>query len=95
MLAIRVRNTRWNRPGRHEHRDPHDRPHFRASKTPDALRNYEKVVATAGVAFTDDGTSASLEGSARAVRASGIRTLNRHFPARSCSRPSRPRRSRR
>ncbi len=47
----------------------------------DALRNYEKLVAAAREAFTQDGTSASLEEIARCAQV-GIGTLYRHFPNR-------------
>src|ERR1700730_3107923 len=53
----------------------------RRPKRADALRNYEKLIAAARDAFTEDGTSASLEDIARRAGV-GIGTLYRHFPAR-------------
>jgi AcrR family transcriptional regulator len=50
-------------------------------KRADALRNYEKLIAAAREAFTQDGTSASLEEIARRAQV-GIGTLYRHFPNR-------------
>jgi AcrR family transcriptional regulator len=47
----------------------------------DAQRNYEKLVAAAREAFTQDGASASLEEIARRAQV-GIGTLYRHFPNR-------------
>ena len=47
----------------------------------DARRNYEKLVSAAREAFTEDGTSASLEDIARRAQV-GIGTLYRHFPTR-------------
>src|SRR6476661_8857307 len=47
----------------------------------DALRNYEKLVAAAREAFTEDDRSASLEDIARRAGV-GIGTLYRHFPTR-------------
>ena len=61
----------------------------------DALRNYEKLVAAAREAFTEDDRSASLEDIARRAGV-GIGTLYRHFPTRATSsRPSTSTRSRR
>jgi AcrR family transcriptional regulator len=50
-------------------------------KRADARRNYEKLLAAAGTAFTDYGTAASLEDIARRADV-GIGTLYRHFPTR-------------
>src|SRR3984893_16296797 len=50
-------------------------------KRADARRNYEKVVAAARDAFTEGGTSTSLEEIARRAQV-GIGTLYRHFPSR-------------
>lgn len=50
-------------------------------KRADALRNYEKLLAAARDAFTQDGTSAALEDIARRAGV-GIGTLYRHFPTR-------------
>ena len=47
----------------------------------DARRNYDKLIAAAREAFTDEGTSASLEEIARRAGV-GIGTLYRHFPSR-------------
>jgi AcrR family transcriptional regulator len=47
----------------------------------DARRNYEKLIAAGRAAFTEDGTSASLEEIARRAGV-GIGTLYRHFPSR-------------
>jgi AcrR family transcriptional regulator len=47
----------------------------------DAQRNYEKLIAAARVAFTEDGASASLDNIARRANV-GIGTLYRHFPTR-------------
>jgi AcrR family transcriptional regulator len=47
----------------------------------DARRNYDKLVAAARSAFTEEGTSASLEDIARRAEV-GIGTLYRHFPSR-------------
>ncbi|HET6174081.1 MAG TPA: helix-turn-helix domain-containing protein [Gaiellales bacterium] len=47
----------------------------------DARRNYEKLISAAREAFTEDGTSASLEDIARRAQV-GIGTLYRHFPTR-------------
>lgn len=47
----------------------------------DARRNYETLLAAAGDAFTDVGSSASLEDIARRAGL-GIGTLYRHFPTR-------------
>jgi AcrR family transcriptional regulator len=47
----------------------------------DARRNYEKLLAAAAEAFTQDGTAASLEDIARRAGV-GIGTLYRHFPTR-------------
>jgi AcrR family transcriptional regulator len=50
-------------------------------KRADARRNYDKLITAARQAFTDDGTSASLEDIARRAQV-GIGTLYRHFPSR-------------
>jgi AcrR family transcriptional regulator len=50
-------------------------------KRADALRNYEKVVAAARAAFTEEGSSASLEEIARRAGV-GIGTIYRNFPNR-------------
>jgi AcrR family transcriptional regulator len=50
-------------------------------KRADARRNYEKLIAAAREAFTEDDRSASLEDIARRAGV-GIGTLYRHFPAR-------------
>ena len=50
-------------------------------KRADALRNYEKLLAAAREAFTEQGASASLEDIARRAGV-GIGTLYRHFPTR-------------
>ena len=50
-------------------------------KRADAARNYDKLVAAAREAFTDDGADASLEGIARRAGV-GIGTLYRNFPTR-------------
>jgi AcrR family transcriptional regulator len=50
-------------------------------KRADALRNYEKLLAAAREAFTEEGSSASLEDIARRAGV-GIGTLYRHFPTR-------------
>ena len=50
-------------------------------KRSDARRNYDKLIAAARAAFTDDGKSASLEDIARRAGV-GIGTLYRHFPTR-------------
>jgi AcrR family transcriptional regulator len=47
----------------------------------DARRNYEKLLAAGRQAFTDEGSSASLEEIAR-IAGVGIGTLYRHFPTR-------------
>jgi len=47
----------------------------------DARRNYEKLLAAGREAFTEDGSSASLEEIAR-LAGVGIGTLYRHFPTR-------------
>jgi AcrR family transcriptional regulator len=47
----------------------------------DARRNYEKLIAAGREAFTDEGSSASLEEIARRAGV-GIGTLYRHFPSR-------------
>jgi AcrR family transcriptional regulator len=47
----------------------------------DARRNYEKLISAAREAFTEDGTTASLEDIARRAEV-GIGTLYRHFPTR-------------
>ena len=47
----------------------------------DARRNYEKLLAAGREAFTEDGSSASLEEIARRAGV-GIGTLYRHFPTR-------------
>jgi AcrR family transcriptional regulator len=47
----------------------------------DARRNYEKLIAAAREAFTENGKSASLEDIARRAGV-GIGTLYRHFPTR-------------
>lgn len=47
----------------------------------DARRNYDALVAAARDAFSEQGTSASLEDIARRARV-GIGTLYRHFPTR-------------
>ncbi len=53
----------------------------RRPKRSDARRNYDKLIAAARAAFTDDGKSASLEDIARRAGV-GIGTLYRHFPTR-------------
>ena len=53
----------------------------RRPKRADARRNYERVLAAAGEAFAEDGTTASLEDIARRAGV-GIGTLYRHFPTR-------------
>ena len=53
----------------------------RRPKRADARRNYDKLTAAARDAFTEDGTSASLEDIARRAGV-GIGTLYRHFPTR-------------
>jgi AcrR family transcriptional regulator len=50
-------------------------------KRADARRNYDKLVAAARAAFTEDGTSAPLEDVAQRAGV-GIGTLYRHFPTR-------------
>jgi AcrR family transcriptional regulator len=50
-------------------------------KRADARRNYDKLIAAAREAFTEDGTAASLEDIARRAEV-GIGTLYRHFPNR-------------
>jgi AcrR family transcriptional regulator len=50
-------------------------------KRVDARRNYERLIAEARVAFTEAGSSASLEDIARRAGV-GIGTLYRHFPTR-------------
>jgi AcrR family transcriptional regulator len=50
-------------------------------KRADARRNYEKLLAAAGEAFTENGTAASLEDIARRADV-GIGTLYRHFATR-------------
>ena len=50
-------------------------------KRADAARNYDKLIAAAREAFTDDGVSASLEDIARRAGV-GIGTLYRNFPTR-------------
>src|SRR5580704_18529009 len=47
----------------------------------DARRNYDKLIAAGREAFTDEGSSASLEEIARRAGV-GIGTLYRHFPTR-------------
>ncbi|MEA2225432.1 MAG: hypothetical protein QOE67_714 [Solirubrobacteraceae bacterium] len=47
----------------------------------DARRNYDKLIAAARAAFTEEGTGASLEDIARRAEV-GIGTLYRHFPSR-------------
>jgi AcrR family transcriptional regulator len=47
----------------------------------DARRNYDKLIAAAREAFTEDDSSASLEDIARRAQV-GIGTLYRHFPTR-------------
>ena len=53
----------------------------RRPKRADARRNYEALLAAAGDAFAEDGTSASLEDIAKRAGV-GIGTLYRHFPTR-------------
>lgn len=53
----------------------------RRPKRADARRNYDKLITAARQAFTEDGTSASLEDIARRAQV-GIGTLYRHFPSR-------------
>src|SRR3954454_8965998 len=50
-------------------------------KRADARRNYEKLIGAAREAFTEQGSSASLEDIARRAGV-GIGTLYRHFPTR-------------
>jgi AcrR family transcriptional regulator len=50
-------------------------------KRADARRNYDKLIAAARDAFTEDGSAASLEDIARRAQV-GIGTLYRHFPTR-------------
>src|SRR5579875_2253520 len=50
-------------------------------KRADARRNYDKVIAAARSAFTENGAETSLEGIARRAGV-GIGTLYRHFPNR-------------
>jgi AcrR family transcriptional regulator len=50
-------------------------------KRADARRNYDKLIAAAREAFTEDGSGASLEDIARRAGV-GIGTLYRHFPNR-------------
>jgi AcrR family transcriptional regulator len=50
-------------------------------KRADARRNYDKLIAAAREAFTEDGRGASLEDIARRAGV-GIGTLYRHFPSR-------------
>jgi AcrR family transcriptional regulator len=50
-------------------------------KRADARRNYDKLIAAAREAFTEDGSAASLEDIARRAQV-GIGTLYRHFPTR-------------
>jgi AcrR family transcriptional regulator len=50
-------------------------------KRADALRNYEKLIAAAREAFSQEGGKASLEEIARRAQV-GIGTLYRHFPTR-------------
>src|SRR3954453_2528091 len=50
-------------------------------KRADALRNYEKLIAAARDAFTEEGSAASLEDIARRADV-GIGTLYRNFPTR-------------
>jgi AcrR family transcriptional regulator len=50
-------------------------------KRADARRNYEKLLAAAREAFSEEGTSATLEDVARRAGV-GIGTLYRHFPTR-------------
>jgi AcrR family transcriptional regulator len=50
-------------------------------KRADARRNYDKLIAAARDAFTEDGSAASLEDIARRAEV-GIGTLYRHFPTR-------------
>jgi AcrR family transcriptional regulator len=56
-------------------------PALRRPKRADARRNYEKLIAAARDAFTEEGSSASLEDIARRAQV-GIGTLYRHFPTR-------------
>ena len=53
----------------------------RRPKRADAVRNFEKLISAAREAFTEDGSSASLEDIARRAGV-GIGTLYRHFPSR-------------
>lgn len=53
----------------------------RRPKRADAVRNFEKLIGAAREAFTEDGSSASLEDIARRAGV-GIGTLYRHFPTR-------------
>ena len=53
----------------------------RRPKRADAQRNYDKLLAAASDAFTEDGPDASLEDIARRAGV-GIGTLYRHFPTR-------------
>lgn len=53
----------------------------RRPKRADARRNYDKLLAAAAEAFTQDGADASLEDIARRAQV-GIGTLYRHFPTR-------------
>jgi AcrR family transcriptional regulator len=53
----------------------------RRPRRADARRNYEKLLAAATEAFTEDGTAASLEDIARRAGV-GIGTLYRNFPTR-------------
>jgi AcrR family transcriptional regulator len=53
----------------------------RRPKRADAQRNYDKLLAAASDAFTEDGPEASLEDIARRAGV-GIGTLYRHFPTR-------------
>jgi AcrR family transcriptional regulator len=53
----------------------------RAPTRADARRNYDKLVAAARDAFSDEGTAVSLESVAKRAEV-GIGTLYRHFPSR-------------
>src|SRR5262245_50976231 len=53
----------------------------RRPKRADARRNYDRLISAAREAFTEHGTSASLEDIARRAQV-GIGTLYRHFPRR-------------
>lgn len=56
-------------------------PLVKRPKRADALRNYEKILASARAAFAEGGESTSLEEIARRAEV-GIGTLYRHFPSR-------------